>query len=69
MRMSLACELLIRPAVVNQPPGNVPALWIMVRPMNDAAFCVPDILAVEANFVAYLKPVDARRDVNVVSDK
>ena len=34
--------------------------------MNDSAFRVPDVLAVEANAVAYLKPVDSRGEVDVV---
>ena len=42
------------------------ALRVVVRPMDDSAFFVPDILAAKANTVAYLKRVDARRDVDVV---
>ena len=38
----------------------------MVRPMDDAAFFVPDILAVEADRVAHLKAVDSRGDVDIV---
>jgi len=41
-------------------------LGVMVRPMDDAAFCVPDILAVKADAVAYLESVDSRSDVDVV---
>ena len=44
-------------------------LRVMVRPMDDPAFFVPDILAVEADAVAYLKSSDSRGDVNVVGDE
>jgi hypothetical protein len=37
--------------------------------MDDPAFFVPDILAVKANAVAYLKSVDSRGDVDVVCNK
>ena len=47
----------------------MPALRIMVRPVDDAAFLVPNILAVEADAVAYGKIVDARGDVDVVCDQ
>jgi hypothetical protein len=40
--------------------------WVVVRPMNDPAFLVPDILAVKANAVPCVKPVDSRCDVDVV---
>ena len=60
---------LIRLAIVYYPPGDVPALRVMVRPMDDPAFRVPDILAVETNAVAYLKSVDSRGNVDVVCNK
>ena len=44
-------------------------LRIMVRPMDNAAFFVPDILAVEADTVAYLESVDSRGDVDVMRDQ
>jgi len=44
----------------------MPTLRVMVRPMDDPAFFVPDILAVKAAAVAYLKSVDSRGDVDVV---
>ncbi len=44
----------------------MPTLRVMVRPMDDPAFFVPDILAVKADAVAYLKSVDSRGDVDVV---
>jgi hypothetical protein len=44
-------------AVVFYPTGDMPALRVMVRPMDEAAFCVPNILAVKADAVAYLKSV------------
>lgn len=45
-------DLLKRLAIVLYPACDMPALRVMVRPMNDAAFFVPNILAVEANRVA-----------------
>ena len=45
----------------------MPAARVVVRPMDDAAFFVPDVFAVEANTVAHLECVDARCDVDVVS--
>lgn len=44
----------------------MPTLWVMVRPVDDAAFFIPDILAVKADAVAYVKSVDSRGDVDVV---
>ena len=61
-------ESLIRFALVHQPSCDMSALWVVVRPVDDAAFCVPDVLTAEANAVAYRKPVNARGDVDVVSD-
>ena len=40
-----------------------------MRPMHDAAFCVPDILAVEGHTVAAMQWRDTRRDVDVVRDE
>ena len=48
------------------PPDDVLASWVMVSPMNEPAFFVPDILTVKANAVAYLKPGDSWGDVDVV---
>ena len=41
----------------------------MVRPMDDSALFVPDILAVKANAVAGLESIDARGDVEVVCNQ
>src|SRR5689334_15073317 len=60
------CNLLICLDVVNYPSCDVPALWIMVRPMYDAAFLIPDILAVKANAVASLESFDSRGNADVV---
>jgi len=38
----------------------------MVRPMDDPAFLVPDILALKEDAVAFLESVDSRGDVDVV---
>jgi hypothetical protein len=37
--------------------------------MDDPAFVVPDILAVDADSVTYFYSVDSRGDVDVVSDE
>ena len=62
-------ESLVRLAIVHDPACDMPALWIMVRPMDDTAFCIPDVLTAEAHTVAYLEPVNTRSDVDVVSDQ
>lgn len=49
------------------PTCHVPPLWVMVRPMNNSALLVPDILAIKADAVAFLESLDSRGDVNVVS--
>lgn len=49
-------DLLICLAIMYHPSYDMPTLRVMVRPMDDAAFVVPDILAVEADAVAYLSP-------------
>jgi hypothetical protein len=59
-------ESLKRLAIVFYPTCDMPTLRVMVRPMDDSAFLVPDILAVKADAVAYLKSVDSRGDVDVV---
>ena len=48
------------------PTCDMPTLRVMVRPVDDPALFVPHILAAKTNAVAYLKPVDSRRDVDVV---
>lgn len=47
----------------------MPTDRVMVRPMDDPAFLVPDILAVKADAVAFLDAFDSRGDVNVVCHK
>jgi hypothetical protein len=47
----------------------MPAFRVMVRPVDDAAFLVPDILALKADAIAFLKSVDSRGDVYVVCHK
>src|SRR5215212_89982 len=59
-------QLLIRLAIVHHPSCGMPALWVVVGPVDDPTFRVPDVLAAKANAVTYLKPVDARGDVDVV---
>jgi len=47
----------------------MPALRIVVRPMDDSTFRVPDVLAVKADTVANLESVDSRSDIDVVGDE
>lgn len=68
-RHRLSTCLLIRLAIVRYPPRDMPALWVVVGPMDEAAFGVPDVLAVEANAIAYFKFVDSWGDVDVVCDE
>ena len=56
-------------AIVYYPTCDMTTLRVMVRPMDDPVFFVPDILAVEADTVAYLESVDPRGDVYVMSDQ
>jgi len=51
------------------PTCDMTTLRVMVRPMDDPAFFVPDILTVEADTVAYLESVDSRGDVDVMRDQ
>lgn len=51
------------------PATDMPTLRVVVRPMDDPAFFVPDILAIKTDAVAYLQSVDSWGDVYVVSDK
>ena len=48
------------------PTGYMPAFRIVMGPVDDSTFFVPNILAVETDAVAYLKSVDARCNVDVV---
>ncbi len=48
------------------PTTDMPAIWIMVRPMDGPAFLIPNILAVKADVVAHLEFLDWRRDVDVM---
>jgi hypothetical protein len=62
-------SLLISLAIMHNPTCDMPTLWVMVRPMDDAAFFVPDILTIKANAIPYLQSGDARRDVDVVCNQ
>jgi hypothetical protein len=44
-------------------------LWVMMRPMDNSAFFIPDILAVEADTVAYIQSVDSPGNVDVMRDQ
>jgi hypothetical protein len=59
-------ELLKRLAIVFYPTCDMLTLRVVVCPMDDPTFFVPEILAVKADAVAYLKSVDSRSDVDVV---
>ena len=52
MMFKTESNLLIRFAVVYHTTCDVPALWIMMRPMDEPTFFIPDILTVETNAVA-----------------
>ena len=58
--------LLISLAIMHNPTCDMPTLWVMVRPMDDAAFFIPDILAIKTNTVADFQSGDARCNVDVV---
>ena len=45
-------QLLIRLAIVYDPTCDMTTLRVMMRPMDNSAFFIPDILAVEADTVA-----------------
>ena len=67
--VTLVRQSLIRLAVVSYPPADMPARWVMVRPGDDPALRVPNVLAAKANAVACLKSVDSRSKVDVVCNK
>ena len=66
IRTTPAVQLLKRLAIVLYPTGDVPALRVVGRPVDDAALLVLDILAIKANAVAYLQSVNSRSEVDVV---
>ena len=61
--------LLISLAIMHNPTCDMSTLWVMVRPMDDAAFFIPDILAIKKNPVADLQSGNARREVDVVCNQ
>ena len=62
-------SLLISFAVMYNPACDMPTLWVMVCPMDDTAFFIPDILAIKTNTVADLQSGEARREVDVVCNQ
>lgn len=48
-------QSLISLAIVNHPPGDMLAARIVVRPMDDPALHVPDVLTIKTNGVAYVE--------------
>ena len=62
-------SLLISFAVMYNPACDMPTLWVMVCPMDDAAFFIPDILAIKANAIPDLQSGDPRRNVDVVCNQ
>lgn len=62
-------SLLISLAIMYNPTCDMPTLWIMVRPMDDAAFFIPDILTIKANAIPDLQSGDARRNFDVVCNQ
>jgi len=62
-------SLLISLAIMDNPTCDMSTLWIMVRPMDDAAFFIPDILTIKANAIPNLQSGDVRRNVDVVCNQ
>ena len=62
-------SLLISLAIMHNPTCDMPTLWVMVRPMDDAAFFIPDILTIKANAIPDLQSGDPRRNVDVVCNQ
>ena len=62
-------SLLISLAIMHNPTCDMPTLWVMVRPMDDAALFVPDLLAIKANAIPDLQSADARRNFDVVCNQ
>jgi len=54
---------------MHNPACDMPTLWVMVCPMDDTAFFIPDILAIKTNSVPDLQSDDARREVDVVRNQ
>ena len=65
----VVADSLIRLPIVLDPTSHMPAAWIVMSPVNEAAFFVPDILATEPNAVANVECVDPWSDVDVVRDE
>jgi hypothetical protein len=47
----------------------MPTLWIMVCPMDDTAFFIPNILTIKANVIPDLQSGDPRRNLDVVCNE
>ena len=62
-------SLLISFAVMYNPTCDMPTLWVMVRPMDDAAPFIPDTLTINANAIPDLQSGDARRNVDVMCNQ
>jgi hypothetical protein len=62
-------DLLIPPAVVLEPTRHVPALRIMMRPVNYAALVVRLILTVEGYRIAVAQGFDPGREINIMGDQ
>ncbi len=45
--------LLVSSAVMLKPTTNMPVVWIMVSPVDYAAFCVPFIFTIELNCITF----------------
>ena len=61
--------LLISSAIMFHPARDVSSLRIMVSPMNLTALRAPNVLAIKADTVAFLKVIDTRRKIDVVHNK
>jgi hypothetical protein len=54
---------------MHNPTCDMPTLWVMVCPMDDAAFFIPDILTIKPNAIPDLQSGDARRNFDVVCNQ
>ena len=52
-----------------QPSGGMPAVRIMMRPVNNTTLRVPFVLTEKFNPIAFSKGINTRSKINVVGDK
>ena len=62
-------ELLVRLPLVFQPTCDMPAIRVVVGPVNDTALRVPFVLAKKFYRVPCSQGIDSRSQVNVMTDQ